>query len=174
MDNMNTPNEGASMRSAEEIEWDAEFADMKEPKAGGVIGTVNDLAIALLKLPAVLIKLPMTLLPGETARHTRSALREGFLAVRSLVDAVNDNIENMLAEDGGQKPAVKGPQGTWGSGTQGVGSPAPGKVTRIEVQDEVDEVGGGDGSGKHITIDDLADDPGESTEGRGMRADIDY
>ncbi|HST04621.1 MAG TPA: hypothetical protein VLQ48_07785 [Chloroflexia bacterium] len=174
MDKTTTPDEGASGRSAEEMEWDAEFADMSEPKAGGAVGNMSDLAGALLKLPAALIKLPMTLLPDDTAKHARGALREGFLAVRSLVDAVNDNIENMLTEGGSAKPAVKGPQGTWGSGTQVTGSLLPGKVNRIQVEDEVEEMGGGDGSGKHITIDDLGANQAENTEGRGMRADIDY
>lgn len=170
MDNMNTHDSAASGRSAEEMEWDSEFADMKETRTGGMVGTVSDLARSLVKLPAAMIKLPMTLLPDETAAHARTALLEGFRAFRSLMDAVNNNVEDMLSERSGQVPTVKGPQGTWGNSTQGASSPAPGKARRIEVQDEVEEAGGGDGSGKRITIDDL----GESTEGRGLRADIDY
>jgi hypothetical protein len=34
---------------------------------------MSDLAGALLKLPAALIKLPMTLLPDDTAKHARGA-----------------------------------------------------------------------------------------------------
>jgi hypothetical protein len=169
MDNTNTNDSDAPARSAEEMEWDSEFADMKETRAGGIASTVGGLAVSLLKLPMVLVKLPMAMLPAETAGHARASLLEGFRAVRSLVDTVNDNIEGVLS-DGGAAPTVKGPQGTWGSSTQAPSAPAQGKARRIEVQDEVEESGGGDGSGKHITIDDL----GENSEGRGLRADIDY
>ena len=65
MDAMNTRDSAASARSAEEMEWDSEFADMKETKTGGMVGTVSDLARSLVKLPAAMMKLPMTLLPTK-------------------------------------------------------------------------------------------------------------
>lgn len=165
----------ASQRSEEEIEWDAEFANMEEPRegaVGGTLGTLGDLAKMLAQLPAALVQLPMAVLPEETQKHARAALREGFLAVRSLLTAVGDGVEGVLGGQGGEKkPRYSGPEGTWGSGRYGGSSTPPGKVQRIEVQDEVSEAGGGDGSGKHITIDDLGDG---TEEGRGLRADIDY
>ena len=169
MDDMNKNTaSSASQRSEEEMAWDAEFANMEEPKGGGVAGTFESVAKTLVKLPAALIQLPMAILPEETQKHARAAVLESFLALRSLLSAVGDGIEGALSEAGDKKGAYEGPQGTWGSGRY---SGSPGKVQRIEVLDEVSESGGGDGSGTRITIDDLGDD---SAEGRGLRADIDY
>jgi len=118
--------------------------------------------------------MPMEMLPNETARHARAAAREGFLAVRSLLGAVADGIENLLAEPSSKTPTVAGPAGTWGSGRHSTTTPSatpPGKARRIEVSDEVSERSGGEGE-PTITIDDLGDVSEE--EGRGLRADIDY
>lgn len=174
-----TRNNGADQRSEEEIAWDAEFADMEEPKGSGVTSTLSDVARMMAQIPAAIVQLPMALLPEDTQRHTRAALREGFLAVRSLLGAVGDGIEGALSDAGtskGEAAAPKGPDGTWGTRRYS-GSGSQGKAQRIEIQDEVSESGGGDGSGTRITIDDLADtsdDIDETKEGRGLRADIDY
>jgi hypothetical protein len=164
----------ASRRSEEEMAWDAEFANMEEPKEGGVKGTLESVATMLVKLPAALVQLPMAILPEETQKHARAAVLESFLALRSLLSAVGDGIEGAFSEAGDKKGTVRGPQGTWGSGRY---SPSQGKAQRIEIQDEVSESGGGDGSGTRITIDDLGDagdENDETKEGRGLRADIDY
>lgn len=174
MDDTKETTGGASERSEEEMAWDAEFADLEEPKESGVAGTLGDLAKMIAQVPAAMVQLPMALLPEETQKHARTALYEGFLAVRSLLGAVGDGIEGALSgESKGNKEAAGPPEGTWGSARRGKSSSTPGKVQRIELQDEVEEFGGGDGSGTHITIDDLGDDSGEE-EGRGMRAGIDY
>ncbi len=172
MDDMTSNNmEGASGRSEAEMAWDAEFANMEEPSGGGLTGTLDGVAKLLIKLPAALVQLPMAILPEDTQKHARAALLESFLAVRSLLSAVGDGIEGALSDSGQKKATYKGPQGTWGAGRYSGSSRPPGKVQRIEVQDEVSEAGGGDGSGTRITIDDLAD---SNEEGRGLRADIDY
>lgn len=177
MDDLNEEKtNSADERSEEEISWDAEFADMEEPKSPGVTGTLADLAKMIAQVPAALVQLPMALLPEDTQKHARTALLEGFLAVRSLLDAVGDGIEGALGgqSSGGSKAAPYGPEGTWGTRRYGSSSTPPGKAQRIEVQDGVEEAGGGDGTSRKITIDDLGSDEGEAEEGRGMRADIDY
>lgn len=182
MDDLNENEEtanSADTRSEEEISWDAEFADMEEPRASGVTGTLGDLAKMIAQVPAALVQLPMALLPEDTQKHARTALLEGFLAVRSLLDAVGDGIEGALGGQPSTKTATSGgPEGTWGTRRYGSASTPPGKAQRIEIQDEVSESGGGDGSGMHITIDDLGDssdnDSEDSGEGRGMRAGVDY
>ena len=165
----------AKPRSDEEISWDAEFADMEEPKKSGVVGTIGDVVKTIVQLPATIVQLPMALLPEETRKHARAAVLESFLAVRSLVSAAGDGVEGMLGGEGRaarSKAAPFGPEGTWGTRRYSRLSTPPGKAQRIEIQDEVSEAGGGDGSGRHITIDDLGNDG--DVEGRGMRAGIDY
>ena len=167
--------DSAKPRSEEEISWDAEFADMEEPKSSGMAGTLGDVAKTIAQLPAAIVQLPMALLPEETRKHARTAVLESFLAVRSLLSAAGDGIEGMLGGQGSAgrgKSAPYGPEGTWGTRRYSSLSTPPGKAQRIEIQDEVSESGGGDGSGKRITIDDLGNDG--DIEGRGMRAGIDY
>ena len=154
-------------RTDEEVAWDAEFGTPGSSRNSYVPGVVADLAKLAVQVPIAVVQMPMALLPDDTARHARAAVREGFLAVRSLLGAIADGIENLLADpSGGTAATVSGPPGTWGSGRQATLSA---KVKRIELQDEVSERGSGE-VGPGITIDEL----GNSTEGRGLRADIDY
>jgi hypothetical protein len=154
-------------RTEEEVAWDAEFGTPGGSRANYVPGVVADLAKLAVQVPVAVVQMPMALLPEDTARHARAAVREGFLAVRSLLGAIGDGIESLLADPSGDRAAtVAGPPGTWGSGRQDT---MPAKVKRIELQDEVSERGSGE-TGPGITIDEL----GNSTEGRGLRADIDY
>lgn len=165
----NSAKDSAYQRSEEEIAWDAEFADMNDRSDTNVASVLGDLAKLVVQVPMALIQMPMAMLPEDTARHARAALREGFLAVRSLVGAVADGVESLLAEPSAGKPPVKGPQGTWGSArqtTSGVGAPPPGKVRRIEVSDEVPESSGSDARSEQGDM--------NLPEDRGMRADIDY
>lgn len=175
MDNT-TNNKGDSHeRSEEEVSWDAEFADMEEPKEKGYPTMLADLAKLVVQVPSALVQLPKAILPEDTARHAKAALREGFLALRSLLGAIGDGIEGMLTDEATGKPAatVSGPQGTWGTArySSTPSAPPPGKARRIELSDEVSERSGSDGATR-ITIDDLGSDTEE--EGRGLRADIDY
>jgi hypothetical protein len=177
MDNLNRSTSGASQRSEEEMAWDTEFADMEEPRRGGVIGMAEGMAETLIKLPAALIQLPMAILPEETRRHARAAVLESFLAVRSLFSAMGDGVERVLGQPVEPKSAVRDPEGTWGNRRYGASKGSQGRAQRIQIQDEVSESGGGDGSGTRITIDDLGDAGDENDgdkEGRGLRADIDY
>jgi hypothetical protein len=175
MNNTNTSRNDPYAKSDEELSWDAEFANMDEPKGSGYPAMLGDLARLIIAVPRALAQMPMAILPEETAMHARAAVREGFLAFRSLLGAVGDGIESLLAEPA-TRPTVSGPAGTWGSGrhsnTSTASSPAAigpgGKARRIEISDEVSERGGGDGQ-PTITIDELSDQ-----EGRGLRADIDY
>jgi hypothetical protein len=153
-------------RTEEEVAWDAEFGTPGSTRDNNVTGFMADVARFAIQVPVALVQMPMALLPNDTSRHARSALREGFLAVRSLLGAIGDGIENLLAEpSSGRRSTVAGPPGTWGTGRQSQTLTTPGKVKRIEVQDEVPESGG-----SRIVVE--GDDTG--TEGRGLRADIEY
>ena len=138
----------AAGRTPEEVAWDEEFAD---PKRSNLGSDLRDLMVFAAKLPRALIEMPMSIVPEETTRHVRAAALESFLAVRSLLSAIGDNIESLLAGPDlgtGRPPTHKGPEGTWGTGrASGSGAaagrggsrtaptPTPGKVTRIEVGD---------------------------------------
>jgi len=156
-------------RTQEEVSWDAEFANMNDKRGSGYPRLLNDMTRAMTRVPGAVARMPMDVIPDETTMHARAAVREGFLAIRSLLSAIADGVEGMLGEPSGNKTTVSGPQGTWGSGrhSSSASSTPPGKARRIEVSDEVSErVGEGEGT---VTIDELGDQ-----EGRGLRADIDY
>jgi len=128
-------------RTPEEIAWDEEFADTNKR---GLTSDLRGLLAFAAKLPRALMEVPMSIIPDETARHARAAALESFLAVRSLLSAVGDNIESMLAEPGtgpGSTPTVQGPEGTWGTGR----AAPPAKVKRIEVSSETIEPATGPG-----------------------------
>ena len=121
-------------RTAEEIAWDEEFKD--ERQSSSLAGDLQGLARFAVRVPVALAQAATDMVPEETARHARAAAREGFLAVRTLMGAVGDRIEEMLQEPGtttagDDAGTVKGPPGTWGSGRT-----ASGKVKRIEVDDD--------------------------------------
>src|SRR6185295_8647028 len=122
MDDMKSSNSSAFERSDEEVSWDAEFANMDERKSSGYPQMLADLGKLVVQVPVALVQMPMSLLPQDTAKHARAAAREGILAVRSLLGAIGDSIEDMLAEPGAKKPTVAGPEGTWGSGRHNTAS----------------------------------------------------
>ena len=86
---------------------------------------------------------------------------------------MNNNVEDMLSERSGQRRRSKARRERGVIARRLQARSCRAKPVRIQVQDEVEEAGGGDGSGKHITIDDLGEIK-PRTEGRGLRADIDY
>lgn len=156
-------------RTEEEVAWDAEFGTPGSSRDNNVTGVIGDLARLAIQVPVALVQMPLSMLPDDTARHARASVREGFLAVRSLLGAIGDGIESLLADpSAGQRSTVSGPAGTWGTGRQAQAT-TPTRVQRIEVQDEVSETGSGE-TGTRITIEDVDN----STEGRGLRADIEY
>jgi hypothetical protein len=165
---MDTNEQGTPyQRTEEEVVWDAEFGTPSASRDSNVPGVLADLAKLAIQVPVAIVQMPLAMLPDDTARHARSAVREGFLAVRSLLGAIGDGIENLLADpSAGKSATVAGPPGTWGTGRQATSTS---KLKRIEVQDEVSEKGSVE-PGTGVNIDDL----GNSQEGRGLRADIDY
>jgi hypothetical protein len=158
-------------RSDEEIAWDEEFADT--PRDSNVLGTLGDLARLVVQVPVALVQMPMNMLPQDTRRHARAAVREGFLAVRSLLSAVGDGIEEILAEPAGSATPTtvrSGPPGTWGTAPSeqspfATGTLSSSKVKRIELSEDE-----GTGGGQSNT----SPEDAEPRESRGMRADIDY
>jgi hypothetical protein len=157
MDNSNRV-QPETERSAEEIAWDEEFADVR----GGndFTTTVSDLLALAVKIPIAVIQMPINMLPTDTRRHARSAVREGFLAARSLVGAIGDGIENMLADPSDSPAPVSGPPGTWGSARHG-----------SQYSKSGGDAGASSSKVKRIEFEDEEAPPGE---GRGLRADIDY
>jgi hypothetical protein len=157
-------------RSDEEIAWDEEFADARRDT--DVVGTLGDLARLVVQVPVAIVQMPMNMLPQDTRRHARAAVREGFLAVRSLLSAVGDGIEEILAEPAGSaNPTTvrSGPPGTWGTAPSeqspfATGTLSSSKVKRIELSEEE-----GPSTQPNASTEDA-----EPRESRGMRADIDY
>ena len=137
---MEEQNPQAAERTAEEVAWDQEFAGGKRSSLGS---DLRDLLVFAARLPGALIQVPLSMLPEETTRHARAAALESFLAVRTLLSAIGDNIESMLAgTDATQTrpPTVQGPAGTWGTGRPAPRTSSPtasssGKVKRIELGD---------------------------------------
>lgn len=158
MDDNTQPEAG---RSAEEVAWDEEFSSPGKTAGDSIGSTLADMGRLLVQVPAAIVSMSNVMFPEETRRHARSAAREGFLAVRSLLAAVGDGIEGMLAEpqEGGGKPqtTVSGPAGTWG--TAKAGGASGNKTRRIEVSDAQAS---------------LPADDEEAPADRGLRADIDY
>ncbi|HEX9987278.1 MAG TPA: hypothetical protein VGE45_02230 [Chloroflexia bacterium] len=158
-------------RSAEEIAWDEEFTEARRDT--DVVGTLGDLARLVVQVPIAIVQMPMNMLPQETRRHARAAVREGFLAVRSLLSAVGDGIEEILTEPatGGAPTTVRsGPPGTWGTAPSeqspfATGTLSSSKVKRIQLSEEE-----GTGDAQFNT----SPEDAEPRESRGMRADIDY
>jgi hypothetical protein len=159
-------------RSEEEVAWDKEF---KEEKDLGLTSAIADLVKLAVKVPVAIIQMPMNIIPQETARHTRAAFRETFLAFRSLLGAIGDGIENMLAEPAEKPATVRGPEGTWGTartassatGSTTSATSTGGRLKPIEwSDDDTPDIPAGIGEYSEA-------DAGDE-EGRGLRADIDY
>jgi len=168
---MDDTRSAAEERSDEEVAWDKEFQDEKQEGLGSAIVDIVKLAV---KVPIALLQMPLSLIPQETARHTRAAFRETFLAFRSLLSAVGDGIESALSE-----PDNAGPDGTWGAGPshRAASSSSAGSATtsstgsrsrRIEWSDE-ETTESGDAA---EAIE--GEEEGEGDETRGLKADIDY
>lgn len=167
----------ADLRSEEEVAWDKEFQDDKNmslPEA------VADMLKLVVKVPVAILQMPLSIIPEETAQHTRAAVRETFLAFRSLLGAIGDGIESILADP----EPTSGPDGTWGTGpkprTQSASAPAStgpstgSKSKRITLSDEPDEAQPRPSEGAGAESSSAQDDDADTPETRGLRADIDY
>ena len=88
-------------RTDEEVAWDAEFGTPGRSRTAEIPGVIADLAKLAVQVPIALVQMPMALLPNDTARHARAAVREGFLAVRSLFSAIADGVEGLLSDPSG-------------------------------------------------------------------------
>jgi hypothetical protein len=159
---------GETERSAEEKAWDEEF---RQPK-NDIVRGVGELAKLAVQIPVTIIQMPFRLIPEETTNHGRAAVREGFLAFRSLLGALGDGIERILADPTGEKPEGAIPDGTWGPPRRQTPA-AGGKARRIEL--------GSDESppdiqqqAKKALADEVEEVDKELGEGRGLRSDIEY
>jgi hypothetical protein len=122
-------------RTPDEIAWDEEF---KDESSRGLASDLGDMVKFAARLPGAILS---NIVPDETARHARAAAREGFLAIRSLLGAIGDGIEDILAEP--SKPSstatVQGPPGTWGTGRTNQPTPISGKSRRIDISDDTSD-----------------------------------
>jgi len=136
---MDDNTKGPAERSAEELAWDDEFRN----QPSSLTGNIRGMARVASRVPGALMEVPGAIIPSETRRHARAAVRESFLAVRSLFTALGDNIEGMLADPSPANQAtVKGPAGTWGTGRASLDTgTSSSKVKRISITDEIEEEG---------------------------------
>lgn len=163
-------------RSAEEIAWDEEFNNTRTSRSVG--NTIGELGRMTAQAPGAIASMTASMFPQDTRRHARAAVREGFLAVRSLLGAIGDSIEEALADrddtpGSARTPlGVSGPAGTWGTAASTGGSTAPGtggaRARKIEIADT-------DLSGISTTsISETTEEEDDAPDERGLRADIDY
>jgi hypothetical protein len=162
-----TPVSGA--RSAEEAAWDEEFNNTRGRT--GVGSTLGEVAKLSVQVPGAVASMTASMFPQDTRRHARAAVREGFLAVRSLLGAIGDGIESALSDKDAtgsarQPLSTSGPAGTWGTAPSAA-SPTPtgARARRIEISD-LDTTGTPTAS--------TGDDEDDAPDERGLRADIDY
>ncbi len=60
------------------------------------VGGVGNLIGQVIRLQFGLLTLPLNLLPEKSRYHAKNSVREGFLAIKSLVDEVTDGIDDGL------------------------------------------------------------------------------
>ena len=168
MDERYTNTQAAGARSAEEAAWDEEFNNTRQRT--GVSSTVGELARLTVQVPGAVASMTASMFPQDTRKHARAAMREGFLAVRSLLGAIGDGIEDALSDrdtpaSTRQPLTTSGPAGTWGTAPSATGplSPTSSRARRIEIAD-LDSTPG--------TSSDSDED--DAPDERGMRAEIDY
>jgi hypothetical protein len=126
---------------------------------------LSEAAKLTVQVPSAVASMAASIFPQDTRKHARAAVREGFLAVRSLLGAVADGIESALSErdtsgSTRQPLTVSGPAGTWGTATTGASSTSSGgaRARRIEIAD----------TGP------AGDEEDDAPDERGLRAEIDY
>ncbi|MDQ3929460.1 MAG: hypothetical protein M3328_09975 [Chloroflexota bacterium] len=126
----------AGTRSAEEAAWDEEFNNTGNRT--GVGSTIGELARLTVQVPGAVMSMTANMFPQDTRRHARAAVREGFLAVRSLLGAIGDGIESALSDrdtsgSARQPLTTSGPAGTWGTApsTAGPMTTGGGRARRI-------------------------------------------
>jgi hypothetical protein len=52
----------------------------------------------LVRVPAALAQIPLQYLPEDTAEHARNAATEGFKAVKTLLDSISTQVDEMMAQ----------------------------------------------------------------------------
>jgi hypothetical protein len=159
-------------RSAEEMAWDREF---EEPKKTDFLSGITEFAKLAVQVPVTIVTTPFRLIPEETTRHGRAAVRESFLAMRSLLGAVGDGIERILADPDKQAEESGVPDGTWGTRPTSRQPSTGSKARRIALTDSDADSPVDMEDAAQIAIDaQAAEEEEEVGEGRGLRADIEY
>ena len=168
MDERYTDTPAAGARSAEEAAWDEEFNSTTART--GVGSTLGEVAKLSVQVPGAVASMTASMFPQDTRRHARAAVREGFLAVRSLLGAIGDGIESALSDKDApgttrQPLSTSGPAGTWGTAPSSTGPLATGtRARKIEIAD-LDST---------PAATPLGDDEDDAPDERGLRAEIDY
>ena len=169
MDERYTDTQAAGARSAEEAAWDEEFNNTRGRT--GVGSTLGEVAKLTVQVPGAVASMTASIFPQDTRRHARAAVREGFLAVRSLLGAIGDGIESALSDrdapgSARQPLTTSGPAGTWGTAPSTT-SPTPtgARARRIEIADF-------DSTPTPTAA--TGDQEDDAPDERGLRAEIDY
>ena len=82
----------------------------------------------LVRVPAALAQIPLQYLPEDTASHARNAANEGFKAVRTLMDSISTQVDQIIADQSQRSGMRTGTGPTPGTG----GSDAPsGETTQM-------------------------------------------
>jgi hypothetical protein len=84
-----------------------------------------DLLEHLVRVPAALAQIPLQYLPEDTAGHARNAATEGFKAVKTLIDTISAQVDEMMA----QQSRRSGTQ--TGAGTPPPAEPSSGETTHM-------------------------------------------
>ena len=58
----------------------------------------GELLEQLVKVPATLAQIPLQVMPEDASSHARNAAREGFEAVRTILDAMAKGIEQVMKD----------------------------------------------------------------------------
>ena len=79
----------------------------------------------LVKVPAALAQIPLQYLPEDTAGHARNAATEGFKAVKTLLDSISAQVDDMMAQQSRRSGTQTGAGPTSSSSSSSTSSSAP-------------------------------------------------
>ena len=89
-----------------------------------------DLLDHLVRVPAALAQIPLQYLPDDTAGHARNAATEGFKAVKTLLDSISAQVDEMMAQQSRRSSTQTGADATPADDTGHSESNGAGEPTR--------------------------------------------
>jgi hypothetical protein len=73
-----------------------EEIEVSDMSRGNLADQVGNVLKQVFRFQVGLVTLPLNLLPSKSRYHAKNTIREGFLTVKSLIDGVNNGIEDTL------------------------------------------------------------------------------